>query len=968
MKTFAVLLLASFAVVAFPTSADSAPAELLVAPGVRPGFVVHVGSTDGKATAALRLDERYLVHALSADPQEVTRVRSAITAAGAYGPVSADVCAMERLPYAPNIANVLIVEDFPARSKEGLTTAEIVRVLAPYGTVFLSGEPAAIEKLTPGKAPDGWTRFDKPYPAGMGEWRQPRCDASRAAISPDTVVAPPTALRWITGGHWTDDHGWAYMKMLSAGGRVFYKYNIEKSYQVQRQPGHLLIARDAFNGLKLWERTFPANSNWTMNFQMSTDGKRLYIPSLVLDAATGKDLGKSSLYRAVHTENIAVTTPGTIRAIDLKTGEELWRSPRSAYGVVIGEGKVFAQLYSVREGEKKVKRTVALDLKSGKELWSVLTVGSLHCYRNGLVLTSGMTRGKDGKSIGVNKALSAKDGKLLWSYEYDLPGHGGKAHAWFLGGLVWVHAGDNKQRYPKGETWRGLDPQTGEVVKTISMDKKVKHRCSPHRATEKYLLAGGMDFFDFNTGKVSSFHAARNACSFGYLPANGMLYSSTTVCMCFPHLRGIPAVAADPIPSVADMRAGSGPALEKGPAWGRKGALKVAAQDWPTLRGDMRRFGSTDAPLPAKLKQAWATTVSTKVSSPVVAGGLVFVAVPGEHRVVALDAASGQLRWSFTAGGPVDSPPTIHDGLALFGSSDGWVYALTADVGELVWRRRAAPEDKRIVARGHIESAWPVPGSVVVANGTLYCSAGRHSEVDGGIMLSALDPATGDVRWEQQIRRKEFHVQTSGGKVGNEMNDILSSDGKTLYMHLRQYSTADGEPTERTSTYLWGGPTGFAADISNPPYGWKHEEQRQWKYMHPNGRWSAKGTALSIYKNDAYILYNDIGEMFKNMNKNAFRALKDGAVAKEGRWRAKMPKGGRARAILVADGVIYVAGMPVATDPSRGDVRAYKTEDGHALGDAVVLPAAPRFDGMAAVSGRLFVCTVDGRVVCLTGR
>lgn len=966
MKILATLILASFGCLAL--GAETAPVALLNAPNVRPGFVVHIGLDDGAATAALRLDKRYLVHGLSTDGDRVAEARDSIAALGVYGPVSVDTCALKRLPYAPNTVNVLIIEDFPARREEGLSTGEIVRVLAPYGAVFLANGPDAIAGLVAHEAPQGWTRFDKPYPEGMAEWRQYRCDASRASVSPDTVVAPPTALRWLTGGHWTDDHGWGYMKMVSAGGRVFYKYNVEKAYVEALGAGHVIIARDAFNGLKLWERFFPFDSDWVMRFQMVTDGDRLYVPGLVLDAATGKDLGESQLYRAVHAGDIAITAPGAVRAIDVRTDEEIWRYAHSAYDVVVGEGKVFAQLYAVSEGEKKVKYTAALDLKTGRELWKVPSVGNLLCYRDGLVFTTGMSRADDGKTTGTNKALSAKDGRLLWTYEYALPGHGGDAHVWPLGGLVWVHVGDHTQRYPKGETWRGLDPQTGDVVKTVRMDEKVKHRCSPHHATERYVLAGGMDFFDFAAERVYSFHAARNACSFGYMPANGMLYSSTTVCMCFPHLRGVPAVASDPIPPVTAMRARSGPQLEKGPAWGRKGQLHVAADDWPTLRRDPRRFGSTDAELPIELNTAWASDVSSGVSSPVVAGGLVFVAAGEEHRVAALDATTGEPRWSFTTGGPVDSPPTIYDGLALFGSNDGWVYAVTADEGELVWRRRAAPEDKRIVVRGHVESAWPVPGSVVVGDGTLYFSAGRHSEADGGIMLYAVDPATGDVRWERQVVREQFHEQTTTGKVDNEMNEILSTDGETLYMHVQQFSTKDGTRTGPTAPYIWGGPAGFAADISNPPYEWKHEEQRQWKYMHPNGRWSAKGTTLAVYKDDAYILYNDIGEMFKNINKNAFKPLGEDAAQRDGRWRTKMPEGGRARALLVADGVIYVAGMPASDDITRGEVRAYRTDTGAPLGDAVPLPAAPRFDGMAAVPGRLFVSTVDGRVVCLVGR
>ena len=52
----------------------------------------------------------------------------------------------------------------------------------------------------------------------------------------------------------------------------------------------------------------------------------------------------------------------------------------------------------------------------------------------------------------------------------------------------------------------------------------------------------------------------------------------------------------------------------------------------------------------------------------------------------ALDATDGHSLWAFTAGGRVDSPPTMVRGLVLFGSADGWVYALREADGVLAWR------------------------------------------------------------------------------------------------------------------------------------------------------------------------------------------------------------------------------------------------------------------------------------------
>ena len=56
------------------------------------------------------------------------------------------------------------------------------------------------------------------------------------------------------------------------------------------------------------------------------------------------------------------------------------------------------------------------------------------------------------------------------------------------------------------------------------------------------------------------------------------------------------------------------------------------------------------------------------------------------HAVCALNAVDGKIRWTYTTGGRVDSPPTYCRGRLLFGSRDGWVYCLRAADGSLIWR------------------------------------------------------------------------------------------------------------------------------------------------------------------------------------------------------------------------------------------------------------------------------------------
>jgi hypothetical protein len=188
------------------------------------------------------------------------------------------------------------------------------------------------------------------------------------------------------------------------------------------------------------------------------------------------------------------------------------------------------------------------------------------------------------------------------------------------------------------------------------------------------------------------------------------------------------------------------------------------------------------------LKALWQADLGGRLSSVVVAEGKLFVCSLDTDTVHALDASTGKPVWAFTASGRVDSPPTIWQGLALFGSADGSVYCLRASDGALAWRFRAAPEDRRMVAFDRVESVWPVPGSVLVHNGVVYCVAGRSMFLDGGLRMLRLDARTGrklseTVMDDRDPQTKEnLQSRAKGMNMPVALPDILSSDGRYVYM------------------------------------------------------------------------------------------------------------------------------------------------------------------------------------------
>ena len=122
--------------------------------------------------------------------------------------------------------------------------------------------------------------------------------------------------------------------------------------------------------------------------------------------------------------------------------------------------------------------------------------------------------------------------------------------------------------------------------------------------------------------------------------------------------------------------------LVKGPAWGVVPVRSDYSREWPMYRHDSDRSGGTTTEAPAELKVLWTADIKTpdyrdpvaaewlhhqytpgRVTQPVIAGGMVYVAQPDTQRLVALDAATGQPKWEFFANGRIDTPPTIHDGM-----------------------------------------------------------------------------------------------------------------------------------------------------------------------------------------------------------------------------------------------------------------------------------------------------------------
>ena len=697
-----------------------------------------------------------------------------------------------------------------------------------------------------------------------------------------------------------------------------------------------------------------------------------------------------------------VADSSSLRALDAETGRLLWNHQASEpQHVVAGDGHVGLIQGSSRRGEKI--DLVVLEKATGKVCWKRddfpwASKVSRCVYHRGVLAYEVSTFNDDGPGNSLH-IVSASDGKLRWEREF-LPGmnHRRQARAMFVGDRLWtLHGGKDAEKKKLPTQCSALDILTGSVQTTF--DAGLTH-CFPPVATPRYMLAGELDLTDLKTGRVDANRISKAACSEtgGWVPANGLIYVTPKHCVCWPMLRGYAALASQrPGGGVGDQDVDEIEfVLEKGAAPPPGEASADDGSAWPCYRHDAWRSGSTTAPGPSELNALWSVDlagsgtegpiaedwrenpfVKGPITSPVIAGGAAYVARPDAHEVVSLDASSGKIRWRFTASGRVDTAPTIHRGLCLFGSKNGWVYCLRAGDGRLVWKLRAAPLDERIVAYGQLESPWPVPGSVLVMDETVYFAAGRQSFADGGILIFAVEPSTGKTRWVQRLDTvpQQGFYECSGLEFDNF--DLLHRQGDGVAMSRWVFDRKTGEMSlDRWSAFAKVN-TGRAAAMV-PQGCWSYAPRHKKRTRSYTARRSLvvfRDNLLlgctqgmrGVYRRD-FDLEN--GEKFETKWITGWAA---GQYDREGKvaWRSQRLAEKATWSVDVFDpkaddqtiDAMVLAGDKLFLAGSGGELRVLSKTDGKLLAKHDI--TAPLWDGMAIADGRLFVSTAEGKLLCL---
>jgi outer membrane protein assembly factor BamB len=857
--------------VVFGTSSAAALADagdarkILNTAGVRGGLVVHLGCGEGRLTAALKVNDSLMVHGLDANPDNVAKARQHVASLGMYGTVSVARLESTRLPYVDNLVNLIVVEDAGAVSNE-----EIVRVLCPGGVALFARDGLKkIVKPRPDSL-DDWTHYlydatgnavskdETVGPPNRLQWvgsprysrHHDRLSSFNAMVSaggrvfyiideamPVSILLPPK---------------WKLVARDAFNGAELWRRSIgtwhPHLWRLKSGPANIprrLVADDttvyATLGSNAPVTAMDAATGETVRTYDGTDGTEEILLTggdLILQVKQLADAKPVDRQRINQSYSAAWDNkPRVIMVVDAATGETRWSRQHVVLPNTLaadGENLVFHNGESV----------VCLSQKSGEETWRSKPVPRsekiqafyspiMVIYIDVVLFSGGETAGKQTgswyeKGEDTMTALDLKSGKVLWTAYHPPSGYRSAEDLLVAGGLVWT--GETTSGRAKG-VFTGRDPKTGAVKSEFAPDVETywfHHRCYRGKATEKYLLMSrtGIEFIDHENEHWIPHHWVRGACLYGIMPANGLVYAPQHPCACYLESKqsGFNALAAATEgPRVPAELAGQA-RLEKGPAFDRASSflpqvssLAARASNWPTLRGNNGRSGTTAAAVSADVKQQWEAEIGGRLSSVTVADGRLFVAAIDRHTVYSLDAKTGEKLWNFVAGGRVDSPPTIHKGRAIFGSADGFVYCLDASDGELVWRFRAATTDERTMAFEQLESVWPVHGSVMVEGDAVWFVSGRSMFLDGGLTLWRLDADTGEVLTEtvldDKARADDDNLQeyVAWLNMPTALPDVLSSDGKLVYMRGQPFHL-DG-----TRLPLQSMPTSGNADAGAPP-------------------------------------------------------------------------------------------------------------------------------------------------------
>jgi outer membrane protein assembly factor BamB len=363
-----------------------------------------------------------------------------------------------------------------------------------------------------------------------------------------------------------------------------------------------------------------------------------------------------------------------VRAINIESGDTEWE--RKFEAPTTGPNGVFVDTNRIYGATPQ--KAFALDRDTGKEIWSTrLTANPSEeirmapGYHDGLVYLSTAPSSFEGGERGVLWALDAKTGKKVWSFDTVPKGLWGDAQTNFGGGLINPPAFDTEGSMYFGVGGPGPLPGT-------KRDPWGASRPGPNLYTDSIVK------LDTKTGKLKwDFQLTPHAICVWDLQDSPLLLHAGEHKLVVAAGKGGIVVALD---------RQTGELVWKRPVGIHNGhdddGLHAMRGNYANLRLPMKVFpgsqGGVVAPMSTDGSSIFVPVVNHSTTLYSQSEAEQSESTTGE--LVALDAATGEVRWSHQlSSAPIGATSSVND-LAFATTSDGTLYAFNATSGKVVWR------------------------------------------------------------------------------------------------------------------------------------------------------------------------------------------------------------------------------------------------------------------------------------------
>ncbi len=448
---------------------EAAAEDIVQTTGVKRGYCLMLGCGTGRLACELARRTELQIYAVEPDSQRAEAARRRLDAAGLYGKrVVIDEGDLAHVPASDYFANLVVSEETLLTGRLPVSAKEAFRMLKPVGGVLHIGQPAEAKSKVQPVQPEAmgrwlvdagidggqvsekdgtWLNLCRGALPGAGSWTHQYANPANTTCGDDELVRCPLGVLWFgsPGPTKMAERHTRAAAPLAINGRMFILGEGDADRVGVGE--NSVMAYDAYNGLKLWERKIRGALRTTVTHDAgnsAANADSLFVAvddrCVRLDAATGETKMTYTLppaadgqprrwgYVAVvgdvlyGSRTVKQRVADCVFALDLASGDLLWKHEGVGIAqgsIAIGDGRFFFASSQVSEQERLkalAEQTKALHRMAKEEREDLL-------------------KELDGAAVYQIVALDALKGDMLWQKPVEVTGAAGGSHWCSLGSI-----------------------------------------------------------------------------------------------------------------------------------------------------------------------------------------------------------------------------------------------------------------------------------------------------------------------------------------------------------------------------------------------------------------------------------------------------------------------------------------------------------------------------------------------------